>query len=150
MTILHLLLTVIHLFSGDPKTPERMTPVARAIQRATTSTEERAFLLAQGEAESHFAAYVLEGRCYDGPKGARCDEGKATGPWQVHAWCRAAPSDFEGQARCVLRAYRAGKYACGGSISGALNALAGLRCTAKPWTARVNRILELQRMLSGS
>jgi len=44
-------------------------------------------LLGKGHFESDFAEYVHEGRCTDGPKGARCDADKdglprAHGPWQ--------------------------------------------------------------------
>lgn len=46
-----------------------------------------ALLLGKGHFESDFAQYVHEGRCEDGPVGARCDSGKdgvarAHGPWQ--------------------------------------------------------------------
>ncbi|TAK10610.1 MAG: hypothetical protein EPO32_14870 [Anaerolineae bacterium] len=46
-------------------------------------------VLALGYGESHYAAYVGEDRCHDGPRGARCDNGKARGYWQ--AWAVAAP-----------------------------------------------------------
>lgn len=44
-------------------------------------------LLAKGHFESDFAQYVHEGRCSDGPVGARCDSdrfgvARAHGPWQ--------------------------------------------------------------------
>ena len=46
-----------------------------------------ALLLGKGHFESDFAQYVHEGRCTDGPVGARCDSDRngvprAHGPWQ--------------------------------------------------------------------
>src|ERR1700759_5427543 len=41
-------------------------------------------LLAKLDFESGAAQYVHEGRCDDGPVGARCDGGRAHGPWQQH------------------------------------------------------------------
>ncbi len=53
-------------------------------------------LISKGKHESNFAAYVHEGRCNDGPVGARCDAdrfgvARAHGPWQqwaVGVWPR--------------------------------------------------------------
>lgn len=67
-----------------------LTPVAEAIVYATGGSIWRASALASiAMHESALARYVLEGRCKDGPRGARCDEGHARGPWQVHRWCSA-------------------------------------------------------------
>lgn len=59
-----------------------------------------ALLLGKGHFESDFAQYVHEGRCEDGPVGARCDAGKdgvarAHGPWQQWAVAVFPASDWE-------------------------------------------------------
>ncbi len=59
-----------------------------------------ALLIAKGEAESAFAAYVHEGRCQDGPVGARCDTdskgvARAHGPWQQWRSSVSPRSDWE-------------------------------------------------------
>lgn len=81
---------------GDAESREALLrPVAEVIVEVTGGDVARsAALIAIGDGESAFARYVLEGRCKDGPKGARCDwdyrqkRNKARGPWQVHDWCR--------------------------------------------------------------
>lgn len=92
-----------------------LQPVAEAIVEATGGDAARsAALVAIGNAESAFARYVLEGRCADGPKGARCDwnyrsrTNDARGPWQVQRWCRqswdypeASREALLGEARCA-------------------------------------------------
>lgn len=92
-----------------------LRPVAAVIVEATGGDAARASaLVAIGNAESAFARYVLEGRCQDGPAGARCDwdyrrrRNNARGPWQVHDWCRqswdypeASREALLGEARCA-------------------------------------------------
>lgn len=82
----------------------RMTTIASALdiatRKAACQTDEApckpilsdrrlatALLLGKGHFESDFAEYVHEGRCTDGPIGARCDSDRygvprAHGPWQ--------------------------------------------------------------------
>jgi hypothetical protein len=121
------------------------TPAAEVVCRATTNPLERAFLATQMYWEgSRLAHYVIEDRCQDGPKGARCDEGLATGLLQVHRWCRAAwplrgqaatadtrQARLEAAARCVLQAARSGRRACGGLL-GMFAFQSGLSCTMLP------------------
>lgn len=86
-----------------------LRPVAEIIVEATGGDVARAAaLVAIGDGESAFARYVLEGRCKDGPKGARCDwdyrqkRNKARGPWQVHDWCRQSWDYPEGSREALL------------------------------------------------
>lgn len=103
----------------DHGTPEDrdtlLRPVAEAIVEATSGDAARASaLVAIGDGESAFARYVIEGRCKDGPKGAKCDwdyrkkRNMARGPWQVHDWCRqswdypeASREALFGEAKCA-------------------------------------------------
>jgi hypothetical protein len=115
-------------YAADAKdTPEErhalVRPVAEAIHAATKDRTERAFLAVQAWYESGLARYVLEDRCHEGPVGAQCDAGRATGPWQVHAWCKAAWSGttaerYLGGARCALSLWRAGNARCRGPHGG--------------------------------
>jgi len=93
--------------SGEQRT-ELYRPVAVAICAVARTDTERAFLARQTYAETRLARYVLEDRCKDGPPGARCDAGLATGPWQSHHWCAGAwtgtrAERFAAGARCTLR-----------------------------------------------
>ncbi len=59
-----------------------------------------ALLLAKGRSESGFAQYVHEGRCKDGPVGARCDSDRfgvprAHGPWQQWSSSVFPSSDWQ-------------------------------------------------------
>jgi hypothetical protein len=86
-------------------------PVAEAVCAVATTDTERAFLARQTYSETKLARYVLEDRCKDGPVGARCDSGLATGPWQSHRWCAGAwkgtqAERFAAGARCALRLAR--------------------------------------------
>lgn len=110
----------LQLWSPDSSLPPShrlalYTPVAEAACAATQDRTERAFLLTQAEAETHFAAYVLEDRCHEGPVGARCDAGRAWGGWQVHKWCARAwdvslplVERHAEAAQCALRGWRRG------------------------------------------
>lgn len=88
-----------------------LRPVAAAIVEVSQGDRTRAArLVALGYAETRWARYVLEDRCSEGPVGARCDEGRARGPWQVWRWCKA--SDLVGQAQCALRALGGAELRC--------------------------------------
>lgn len=96
---------------------ELYRPAADAVCTVGRTPLERAYLAAQTYAETRLARYVLEDRCEDGPVGARCDGGLATGPWQVRAWCREAwtgsePSRLKAGAACSLRMFRWGYRRC--------------------------------------
>ena len=128
-----------------------LLPVATAIAAVARTPEEAAALVAQAWHETHFARYVLEGRCSDGPPGQRCDPdahgvARARGPWQV--WlvaCRAA--DVAGEAKCVLGQMRMGLARCS-SWGGALASLDGQwRCGDAP--ARVQTMRKVLATMAG-
>lgn len=103
-------------------------PTAVAVAEVAASRTEAAWLVAQAWHETRYARYVLEDRCADGPPGARCDAGRARGPWQVHRWCSVAwdesASDavrLRAGAECALRGYRRGFQRCG-TLAGAFAA----------------------------
>lgn len=133
-----------HLDSAETR-EQRMglyRPVAEAVCRATRDPVERAFLAVQADAETHLARYVLEDRCHDGPVGARCDQGRARGPWQVHRHCRAAWDDsashasrLESGARCALLGWRWGVRRWD-SWAGGFQAQRGLAREPLHWASR--------------
>lgn len=124
---------------------ELLRPVAQVIAIASEGEPTRAAaMIAAGYHESRFARYVVEGRCSDGPRGARCDDGRATSPWQV--WAVACPGahsfpagsrhSLEAAASCADRLLRGGYGRCrgrhpGGDWAGMFAAYAGgARCDA--------------------
>src|SRR5688500_6491462 len=74
---------------ADEAREARFEPLAVAIAVASKGNPESAArLIGEGRGESNFARYVQEGRCEDGPRGARCDPDKngvarARTPWQT-------------------------------------------------------------------
>lgn len=133
--------------------------VAAVVESVTADQRERAMLVALGWHESRLAAYVLEGRCQDGPKGARCDAGRARGPWQVHRWCRAAWAAPDGSAEalragavCALKALRHHGARCAGEartvLDGAFSGYAtGHACA---WRGSAARVQTTRRLLGGA
>jgi len=118
-----------------------LEPVAAAIVGASSSRFEAAVLTAPAWHECGLASYVLDDRCEAGPEGARCDNGRARGPWQVHerpcpelhALPLRAPERFEIGARCALRGWRGARYRCrgkhpAGDIAGAFSGYRGSPC----------------------
>ena len=114
--------------STDTRDAHRL-PVATAICRATTDAKERKFLATQAYSETTLARYVIDDRCSDGPVGARCDEGRATGPWQVHrsmarcarnAWDKSLPvtERYLAGAQCALANWRYGVARCKSDAGG--------------------------------
>ena len=134
-------------------------PVAETVCKVTEDDLERAMLGAQSYWEgARLARYVLEDRCKDGPPGARCDEGYATGPWQVHRWCRKAWNQtrsraerLEAGARCALSAARAGRKACGG-LRGMFAYQTSISCSRLPpgTPARMSLTYRILEVLRGS
>lgn len=129
---------------GDPAL---LRPVAEAIDRVGKTREERVALVVDGWFESRYAAYVLEGRCLDGPRGARCDPGKdgkprARGPWQVWSWCKKTGLDAE--AKCVIDQMRLGLVRCS-SWEGAFSALHGPMCG---WSGATRRVQLMRKLLA--
>lgn len=142
----------------------RLVVAAIEIEQASRATREpgetAAALLALGFHESRFAAYVGEGRCHEGPKGARCDNGKARGYFQL--WLVACPSawrlepgsreSLRAEARCAARAWRGARLRCrnrhpAGPIAGAFAGYRGADCEwsrgarrAKTWDRLVGRL----------
>lgn len=120
----------------------RLAPVASAISGAARTLQEAAALIAQGQGETGFAAYVLEGRCHEGPRGARCDpdrqgRARARGPWQV--WRVACPDAWElpvgheslhREAACALRLLRAGRMRCQSWVGAFASLGGGARCSS--------------------
>jgi hypothetical protein len=104
------------LDSGDSAV--RVAQYATTVQAVCAATEskvEQAFLIAQAWHETKLAEPVVAEQCHRMPKGERCDEGQASGPWQVHRWCRAAWDQsttrltrFTAGAKCALRGFRRG------------------------------------------
>jgi len=113
-------------YEDAAETPEQradlLRPVAMAIALATEDRTEQAAMVALGWHESRWARYVVEGRCQDGPRGARCDNGRARSPWQVWAVAcpsaHAVPADHpvvnERAASCAVRLLRGGRNRCRG------------------------------------
>jgi len=165
MTCLQAILTIMlslatyHRDSGDTAAERRAlyTPVAQAICQATTVRWERAWLIAQANHETHFARFVLEERCEDGPPGERCDWSKklgaptSHGPWQSKLrWCRGCRrgatrlARFIAGARYVLGIARLGRAKCD-TFEGAFAYQRGAgQCTAK-WAPM--RVVTMQRIL---
>lgn len=132
------------------ETPEQraelIRPVAVAVCTVTDNWRKRLYLMAQSYAETRYARYVLEERCKDGPKGARCDEGLARGPWQNHRHCRAAwkaptlQGRYIGGARCALYLYDIGLRRCG-TLEGAFYSNSGRHGCRAAWARRRVRLM---------
>ena len=144
-----------HLDRGDPAAARRALyrPVAEAICAVGKTRLERAWLVVQSYHETHWARYVLENRCSEGPPGARCDEGRATGPWQVHSHCAVAwrrtghftRKQRQAGARCALRVARMGLRRCKTTEGAFAHQRGSGRCHA-PWAAaRARRVEQMIR-----
>jgi hypothetical protein len=163
--ILAILLAWPAFYTETDEQPEkrraRLVMAALAIEHAANATadpqETAAALLTIGFEESRFAAYVGEGRCSEGPKGARCDEGKARGYWQL--WRVACPRAWQlehnsrralrEQARCAARTWRGAKLRCrrrhpAGPVAGAFAGYRGADCT---WHRGAKRAERFRRVL---
>lgn len=154
-TLLHL-----RLWAGDASElpdarAERLQDIAVAIAGASASREEEAFLLALGEAETHFAKYTRHPTvCVSGPRGMRCDSGRAYGYWSL--WRSACPGAWELPvddprataltAQCAVALYRMGKYTCK-NWAGAFAFYAGRRCSDAIGIPRARRMNQIQIML---
>lgn len=147
------------LWSGDAAEPadaraQRLNDIAAAVQSASSSSEVQAALLTLGEAETHFAAYVGSGHCEAGPRGSRCDRGRARSYWQLHK--PACPKLFDLEptdpstvpvaAQCAARYLRYGRSICG-DWQGAFSVLAGRRCADPFGIPRAQRMRSVLSML---
>lgn len=140
---------------------ELYRPVAQVIAEVSPDIETAAALIAHGEHETHWARYVIEARCSEGPAGSRCDPdrdgvARARGPFQ--AWKVACPKAWEHnegslaslreEARCVSRLLRWGHYRCGQSWLGAFSSTRGLRdCSWAGASARARTMSARLRVL---
>lgn len=105
--ILRVMLSLPQAWEDRTETPEQraelLAPLAAAIADESRSTAEAAALIAISSQESGgFARWIVEGRCHERP--SKCDHGRARGPFQVHAWCKA--TDLRGETACAASAYR--------------------------------------------
>jgi hypothetical protein len=113
----------------EARMKEIAASVADAVKKVHTAdrVELAAAVLVLGWAESRWARYVGEGRCEDGPKGARCDPDRrgvaqARSYWQLHRRaCRplwAAPKGstkaLRAAALCAARHWHGGLKMCAG------------------------------------
>jgi len=120
----------------------RLRPWATAISELQSTDQLKVAVAYVAWKETRLAAYVLEGRCKEGPRGQRCDPGRdgeprALGPWQLHraacplAW-EQGPSSYRVQADCAARQIRYAMRRCSNESSGywqgAFNGYAGRRC----------------------
>lgn len=143
---------------ADPTVEDRarlLRPVAVAIADVSRNATEAAALVALGYHETAYARFVLDGVCYQGPVGARCDGGKARGAWQVWNWCRplwAAPENAPGRhlagARCAISLLRRGRQQCG-TLAGAFGVYAGKGCEWKGGPGRVRTTNLMEGRLRG-
>lgn len=109
-----------------------------------------AALATLGDAETHFANFVIEGHCH----GHQCDGGLARGPWQLHhlacpaLWHtpRGSVAALKAGAKCAAVRFAAAKVHC---HHGWIGAFAGYRsfnqCT---WGPARGRAAEFRRMLA--
>ena len=110
---------------ADPSTIlASRSELAEAIDAASTEPSDRAALTTLAIHESRLALYVLQGRCADGPKGA-CDNGRAFGPWQLHATrdVPVIPEAIDEQAVIALKRWRSHRKRC--LVHGAAGAFTG-------------------------
>jgi hypothetical protein len=111
-----------HTDADEPreKRERRMFALAEAIDAATPDPRRRAALLTLLRFESGAAAYVQEGRCFDGPRGKlECDAGRAKGPWQLQgSRSFEIPDELAEQARIAASRWGGALRDCG-TISGA-------------------------------
>jgi hypothetical protein len=159
--ILSVMLSQPTWYQDLDETPEQradlLRPVAVAIELATSDRTEQAALVALGWHESRWSRYVIEGRCVDGPKGARCDNGRARSPWQLHArscpsaWRLAEddPRALERSAACAVRLLRGARGRCRDGWRGAFAGYArGASCTWSPAEKRAGTMASVLMQMS--
>jgi hypothetical protein len=103
--------------------------VTYAVEHVSTgdAVQLAAAVLVLGWAESRWARYVGEGRCEDGPKGARCDPDRRGVPrarsyWQLHRracrqlWAtpKGSRAALQAAAVCAARRWQGGLKMCAG------------------------------------
>lgn len=149
--LLVILLAVRPFYADASETREQraalITPTVQAICGYSPKLWTRAVLAATALDETHFARCVLEDRCHQCPFGMRCDEGLATGPWQVRRHCVAAwdqkatrEARERAGAKCTMRTYRASVLLCPDVAWGGFIAHRGWRGCDAPWAAQRYRL----------
>lgn len=143
---------------ADPTIEDRtrlLRPVAVAIAEVARNRTEAAALIALAKHETNLARYVLDGFCYQGPAGARCDGGRARGAWQVHSWCKPLwvgpendPSRHRAGARCAISLLRKGRAQCG-TLAGAFGVYAGAGCKWRGGKQRAQTVGVIESRLKG-
>jgi hypothetical protein len=122
-----------------------------------------AALVALGEAESNFAAYVHHGDCMRGPVGARCDPhrgvSRARGYWQQHraacprSWALQHGSTAEvcAAAQCAASLLQGAAHRCRNRAqnpeAGAFSGYAGISCTKPGSVRRAQRLAALESQI---
>ncbi len=124
------------LFHEDIETADKraqLEAVAKAVASVSHTSEEAAFLLAWGKAETHFSLRIHRGEC----RTWECDGGKARGPWQAHRngmdddrWNKMiGVENIQIQAEQAVRHARWALQACPGDrVRGAFRVLGGHGC----------------------
>lgn len=131
---------------------ELYRPVMEAIAEEAKDEKQAALLLAQAIEDTHLARYVLESRCMDGPRGARCDNGRSRGPFQVGTWCRddGVRVGLRLEAHCALRAAWGGIARCREqALTPWHGAFAGLAARDCHWAPAAHRVDTMRRILRG-
>lgn len=123
----------------------RLREFSETIERASPNGNSRAVLLTLAFFESGAARYILEDRCFDGPRGeAECDHGRAVGPWQLHG-SDDIRDNLEAQARRAVGRFRHHQKRCGGSLEGAFAGYAtGGSCE---WSGAAQRVAKYRSIV---
>jgi hypothetical protein len=137
---------------------ERLRSVAAEIARETSNLDEIAAVLTLGEAETHFAIYVGEGRCSEGR--FKCDPDFRGRPqartyWQLWvstcpmAWraLEGSPEELRAAVKCALDRWRFGLGRCK-SLVGAFSAYRAGDCAWKGAPERAKRYGEVLAQLN--
>ncbi len=150
-----LALAVLPVAGEDkPVTPEKtaqLNAIAAAVHRHAKTPDEAAFVLAWGDAETHYSLRIAEGRCLIW----ECDRGKARGPWQVHRNAAMSAEQWDkmhgvehideqarvaaARARWALRQCKVDR------IRGAFRVLGGVGCT-RPIKGEGERVKAFEAM----
>ncbi len=160
------ILTTLAPWHGDAESPDdreaRLHVVAHAIADAADGDRQIALLLiVQGEAETHYARHVHEGRCGQHPMSppGECDYLKSVSPWQVRRgpwlprerWESMRGADVRATtraARYAARALRHGRSHCRrrSPLHGAISVAARGGCGWPGADRRVARYRELEAL----
>ena len=146
------------VYHADRARPDRdaiLQLEANAIAKNARTLLEAAELMALSRYESGHAAYVILGHCSDGPRGARCDNGKSRTPWQLRKWCKPVwalaeddPAALDAGAKCAIRMLRfQADRGRDHAISPLVAAFAGYAARPWSWHGAVERAETTRRIL---